>query len=313
VEWVEGVGSSIAEATEMALEALGVHEDDAEVEVVNDVKVGLFNRVKDKARVRVRVKPAVPRSKDDKRRRRGRSGGGQARIQGGPGSKQGQKAGQKSKKSGSQTSGRGGGQKPSKRGPEARSAGESAGQKGGRDGNRKRNGGQKAASKPEDENMESMTLSEQADLAEAFVTGLAAEFGETVTFERVDVDESEIRVIVSGENLGRMIGRRGTTANSIDELVRTVLQRRAGSGRDGRIRVDIGGVAGRREEALRAFCKKVAAQVRETGKEVALEPMRGSDRKIVHDAMTEEDGVDTTSEGEDPNRRVVVVPAGNDD
>jgi len=298
----------------MALEALGVHEDDAEVEVVNDVKVGLFNRVKGKARVRVRVKPTVPRSRDDKRRRRGRSGGGgQGRSQSGQAQKHGHKQGQKAKKGTTPSSGGGGEQKSRKQGQDSRSGREGAGQKGGRDGNRKRNGGQKATSKPEDDNMESMTLSEQADIAEAFVTGLATEFGETVTFERVDVDETEIRVIVGGDNLGRMIGRRGSTANSIDELVRTVLQRQAGSGRDGRVRVDIGGVAGRREEALRAFCVKIAEQVRESGKDVALEPMRGSDRKIVHDAMTSEDGVDTTSEGEDPNRRVVIIPAVNVD
>jgi len=307
VEWVEGVGNSIAEATEMALEALGVHVDDADIDVVNDVKVGLFNRVKDKARVRVRVKPATPRAKDDKRRKRSRSGSG------GDGSKKGQQPGAKATSGSAKPSGEKSRPKASSDGPRSGREDESAGQKAGASDGRKRNGGRRAPTKPEDDSMETMTLTEQADIAESFVTGLAAEFGETVAFERTDVDENEIRVVVSGENLGRMIGRRGTTANAIDELVRTVLQRQAGGGRDGRVRVDVGGVAGRREEALRAFCAKVAAQVRETGKEVALEPMRGSDRKIVHDAMTLEDGVDTTSEGEDPNRRVVVVPAGNDD
>lgn len=307
MEWVERVGDSIAEATESALEALGVHEDDAEIDVLNDVKVGLFNRVKEKARVRVRVKPAAPRAKDDKRRRRGRSGSGA------DGAKKGQKSGSKPKSGSSRSAGGNSRSKPDRGRGEGRGNNESAGQKASGNGNRKGKGGRKVATKAEDDSMESMTLTEQADIAEAFVTGLAAEFGETVTFERTDVDENEIRVVVDGENLGRMIGRRGTTANAIDELVRTVLQRQAGGGRDGRVRVDVGGVAGRREEALRAFCTKVAAQVRESGKEVALEPMRGSDRKIVHDAMTSEDGVGTTSEGEDPNRRVVVVPAGNDD
>jgi len=289
------------------LEALGVHEDDAEINVLNDVKVGLFNRVKEKARVKVRVKPAIPRAKEDKRRRRSRSSGGA------DGAKKGRKSGSGSKSGTSKSAGGNTRSKADRGRGEERANNESAGQKASGNGSRKGNGGRKAVTKAEDDSMESTTLTEQADIAEAFVTGLAAEFGETVTFERTDVDENEIRVVVDGENLGRMIGRRGTTANAIDELVRTVLQRQAGGGRDGRVRVDVGGVAGRREEALREFCKKVAAQVRESGKEVALEPMRGSDRKIVHDAMTSEDGVDTTSEGEDPNRRVVVVPAGNDD
>jgi len=286
---------------------LGVHEDDAEIDVLNDVKVGLFNRVKEKARVKVRVKPAAPRAKDDKRRRRGRSGSGA------DGAKKGQKSGSKSKSGSSRSAGGNSRSKADRGRGEGQGNNESAGQKASGNGNRKGNGGRKVATKAEDDSMESMTLTEQADIAEAFVTGLAAEFGETVTFERTDVDENEIRVVVDGENLGRMIGRRGTTANAIDELVRTVLQRQAGGGRDGRVRVDVGGVAGRREEALRAFCTKVAAQVRESGKEVALEPMRGSDRKIVHDAMTSEEGVGTNSEGEDPNRRVVIVPAGNED
>ena len=305
MEWVEGVGDSIAEATGMALEALGVHEDDADIDVVNDVKVGLFNRVKEKARVRVRVKPATPRAKDDKRRRRGRSGP--------DGSKKGQRSGPKSKSGSSKSSGDRSGSRGSQGGGRSDKKDKTAGQKAGTNENRKRDGGRKTPVKSEDDKMDTMTLPEQADLAEAFVTGLASEFGETVAFERTEVDENEIRVVVSGENLGRMIGRRGSTATAIDELVRTVLQRQAGSGRDGRVRVDVGGVAGRREEALRAFCVKVASQVRESGKEIALEPMRGSDRKIVHDAMTDEEGVDTTSEGEDPNRRVVVVPSGNDD
>ncbi len=289
----------------MALEALGVHEDDADIDVVSDVKVGLFNRVKEKARVRVRVKPATPRPKDDKRRRRGRSGG--------EGSKKGQRSGGKAKNGSSKSPRDRSGSKPSQGVGGSDNRDKNAGQKAGTSDNRKRNGGRKTATKSEDDKMDTMTLTEQADIAEAFVTGLASEFGEAVAFERTEVDENEIRVVVSGENLGRLIGRRGSTATAIDELVRTVLQRQAGGGRDGRVRVDVGGVAARREEALRAFCIKIAAQVRDSGKEIALEPMRGSDRKIVHDAMTSEDGVDTTSEGEDPNRRVVVVPAGNDD
>lgn len=308
MEWVEGVGNSIAEATEMALEALGVHEDDADIDVVNDVNVGLFNRVKEKARVRVRVKPTTPRAKDDRRRKRNRSGNGD-------GSKKARKSGSKAsgaKNGSSKPSGGKGSSKGRQDSGKAENRDKTAGQKSGGRENRKRNGGRKAKDKPEDDNMDALTLIEQADIAEAFVTGLAAEFGESVTFERTEVDDREIRVVVSGKNLGRMIGRRGATAQAVDELVRTVLQRQAGGGRDGRVRVDIGGIADRREEALRAFCAKVAGQVRDTGKEIALEPMRGADRKIVHDAMSNEEGVQTTSEGEDPNRRVVVVPTGND-
>jgi spoIIIJ-associated protein len=157
-----------------------------------------------------------------------------------------------------------------------------------------------------------MPLSQQADIAEEFVGGLAERFGAAVTFERSEVEE-DIHLTVSGDDLGRMIGRRGSTASAIDELVRTVLQRQAGSSRDGRIRVDIGGVRARRTEALTSFVQDLAAQVRASGTAKALEPMGGADRKTVHDVINDEDGVDTISEGEDPNRRVVIVPAGDAD
>ncbi len=310
MEWVEGVGDSVDAAKEMALEALGVHEDDAEVDIVSEAKVGLFNRVKERARVRARVRPATPRTKDDHRRRRGRAGNGGVQPAKAK-NRSGEVRGQTGTKDGAVRSDSQKATRASETKSQKANSARSAGGHGNR--NRNQNGGREAAPKSRDDNMETMTLPEQADIAEAFVTGLAAAFGESVTFDRTEVDENEIRIVVNGENLGRMIGRRGATASAIDELVRTVLQRQAGGGREGRVRIDVGGVAGRREEALRVFCRKVAEQVRETGKEVALESMRGSDRKVVHDAMASEEGVGTISEGEDPNRRVVVVPAGNDD
>ena len=154
-----------------------------------------------------------------------------------------------------------------------------------------------------------MPLPQQADIAEEFMSGLAERFGVTVAMAREDIAEDEIRITVSGDDMGRMIGRRGATAMAIDDLVRTVLQRRAGSSRDGRIRVDVGGVRTRRAEALANFCREQAAEVRESGVARSLEPMGGADRKVVHDTIAVEDGVDTISEGEDPNRRVVIVPA----
>ena len=73
-----------------------------------------------------------------------------------------------------------------------------------------------------------MPLTDQADIAETFVTGLAEQFGTSVSFAREDVAEDEIRITATGESIGRMIGQRGVTAGAIDELVRTVLQRHAG-------------------------------------------------------------------------------------
>ena len=76
-----------------------------------------------------------------------------------------------------------------------------------------------------------------------------------------------------------------------------------------RLAVDVGGYRQRRVEALRRFSLQVAEQVTETGLPKALEPMAAADRKVVHDALNEVDGVRTASEGEEPYRRVVILPA----
>ena len=95
MEWVEKTGNSLEEAKEAALDALGVHDDEAEVEVVSDVQTGLFGRVKAEARVRARVAPTTPRAKDDRRRRRGRGNGG--RRDGGGSGQSGKSGGESGK------------------------------------------------------------------------------------------------------------------------------------------------------------------------------------------------------------------------
>lgn len=314
MEWVVTAGKTVEEAKDVALDRLGVHGDDAEFEVLSEVKTGLFGRVKEDARVRARVRPSTPRSKDE-RRGRGRSNKGRDRSrpskgEGGQGQRgQGQRGqgerGQGQRGQGGQDQGRGGAQsseKKSRRDEGANKRQDVNGRPA------KQSNENKVKEKPmSDEPM--MPLPQQADIAEEFMSGLAERFGVTVEMAREDVADDEIRITVSGDDMGRMIGRRGATAMAIDDLVRTVLQRQAGSSRDGRIRVDVGGVRTRRAEALANFCRAQAVEVRESGVARSLEPMGGADRKVVHDTIAEEDGVDTVSEGEDPNRRVVIVPA----
>ena len=74
------------------------------------------------------------------------------------------------------------------------------------------------------------------------------------------------------------------------------------------VRIDIGGYRHRRAEALARFVQAQAAEVLESGVSRALEPMNAVDRKIVHDAINEIDGVRTASEGEDRRRHVVILP-----
>ena len=148
---------------------------------------------------------------------------------------------------------------------------------------------------------------EQADLAESFVQGMAEVLGIAVVFKRHDLDNGILRIETNGEGIGILIGRRGGTAQAIDELVRTVLQRSGGTTREGKIRMDMGGVRARRASALAAFAQKVAEESAQTQSEIALEPMNRMDRKIVHDAISAIDNVESRSEGEDPHRRVIIA------
>ena len=298
MEWVEKTGSSLEEAKEAALDALGVHPDEAEFEVVNGAEKGLFGRVKTEARVRARVAPTTPRAKDDRRRRRGRN------EQKSTGQTAGSGQGSKQRnKNASKGASQGGGGRKAPNATKGRT----------KDGDAQHH---RDAKKEKDRSNVSeeatMPLPEQADIAETFVRGLADAMGVDVTASREEVADDEIRVVISGDNIGRMIGQHGSAAMAIDDLTRTVLQRHAGSSRNGRVRVDVGGLRARRATALAAFCQAQAALVREDGISRALEPMGSIDRKVVHDTIADESGVETRSEGEDPNRRVLIVASGDE-
>ena len=125
--------------------------------------------------------------------------------------------------------------------------------------------------------------------------------------EMREVDEETVELRVEGPDLGLLIGPRGTTLNALQDVTRTVVHRKTG-GRNGRIVVDVSGYREKRRVALERFVQDVAAEVRKAGTAKALEPMGSSDRKVVHDAVNEIEGVVTRSEGEEPNRRVVIEP-----
>jgi spoIIIJ-associated protein len=94
----------------------------------------------------------------------------------------------------------------------------------------------------------------------------------------------------------------------VQDLTRTFVQRQSESRTD-RILVDVGGYREKRSAALRRFTEGIVAEVKESGTERALEPMSAADRKVVHDAVNEVEGVQTRSEGDDPSRYVVIEPA----
>jgi spoIIIJ-associated protein len=140
-----------------------------------------------------------------------------------------------------------------------------------------------------------VALEEQAKVA----MGLIAE----ITVKQ-DGEES-VELSLEGQELGLLIGPKGATLLALQDLTRTVVQRKT-SASNGRLWVDVSGYRQKRSAALARFAQQVAADVLASGNRKALEPMIAADRKVVHDTVTSIEGVATLSEGEDTNRRVVV-------
>ena len=109
------------------------------------------------------------------------------------------------------------------------------------------------------------------------------------------------------EELGSLIGRRGERLQAIQHLVNLMLSRKLGEW--ARVTVDIEEYRGRREAQLRALARKAGERVRETGRAVQLEPMTALERRWVHMELQGAPGLATESAGEEPERRVVVIPA----
>jgi spoIIIJ-associated protein len=326
MEWVETTGRTVEAALDAALDELGVDEAEVEYEVIEQPRSGLFGRLGgSEARIRARVKP-VSREKPGERQRRGRrSGAGQARGGSRPGGSGAPARPSASRDAvpagagaGSSDNGSGGSEadvgsttarRRRRRGGRGRGAGSGAqngssgaagASAGGADGHTSK-GNAVETIEPE------VTIEEQAEAAEAFTQGLVDAFELGAEARSVIVDGG-VLVDVTGAELGLLVGPRGATLNAIEELVRTVVQRQT-DGHGVRINVDVGGYRAKRREALAEFTRGIAARVIETDRPQALEPMSASDRKVVHDTVAEIDGVATESEGEEPRRRVVVVPA----
>lgn len=154
---------------------------------------------------------------------------------------------------------------------------------------------------------EVLSLEEQGESARGFVAGLIDELGMNATVSSRIVDDETAEVVVDGQELGVLIGPGGATLGALQELARTFVQKRTG-GQSSRIVVDVAGYRAKRAAALQRFTQQIGEEVLESGRERALEPMSASDRKIVHDAVNDLDGLSTRSEGEDPRRYVVISP-----
>jgi spoIIIJ-associated protein len=153
---------------------------------------------------------------------------------------------------------------------------------------------------------EAVDESELAAEARALVTRIVDGIGVT---GRIDVDESDELITVScvGSDLGMLIGRHGQTIDAVQYLANAVMWRRHPEDRK-EVIVDAAGYRDRRRVALEALALRSADRALSDREPVELEPMTAVERKIVHLRLKEFDGVETTSEGTEPNRYVVVHP-----
>ena len=153
---------------------------------------------------------------------------------------------------------------------------------------------------------EAVDESELAAEARALVTRIVDGIGVT---GRIDVVESDELITVScvGSDLGMLIGRHGQTIDAVQYLANAVMWRRHPEDRK-EVVVDAAGYRDRRRVALEALALRSADRALSDREPVELEPMTAVERKIVHLRLKELDGVETTSEGTEPNRYVVVHP-----
>ena len=292
MEWVETTARTVDEAKDLLLDQLGVDEQDAEFEVLEEPRPGLFGRVRGQARVRARLQPRSPRSKDERRRRpakapRTRGGGSDAGSD--SGSTPAPKAAKNSDTPRNQTKSA---PKPVKEKAVTNTS--------------------PAESRPShsdgDRGPRLDTEVGRADLV-TFLTELLVAFGTEATVAVTANDEGDLVGEITGAGLGRLIGPRGGVVTAIEELCRTRLQHVAAGGSTPRFRLDIGGYRAGRREGLELLTDETVKKVVESGLPHVLDVTMSSERKLVHDRVAaSETGATTRSEGDDPTRRVVVLP-----
>lgn len=140
------------------------------------------------------------------------------------------------------------------------------------------------------------------ELLEEIVDGLGLDVD-----VRVEESDGVLTGAVEGEDVGLLIGRRGQTIDAVQHLAQRIVFR--GGSADARVVIDADGYRERRAETLRSTALDAAEESLRTGEAVELDPMPASERRIVHEYLRDRDDVDTHSEGEEPERYLVVEPA----
>lgn len=146
---------------------------------------------------------------------------------------------------------------------------------------------------------------EKAQAIKKFLTGLLEQMECPADIHVYQPEKGRYKVILEGQGLGALIGRRGETLDAIQQLTSYAVNR-SGSGRV-RVQLDAENYREKREQSLQHLARKVAAKVTKYRRSVTLEPMNAYERHVIHTALQDVPGVTTYSTGVDPNRRVIVA------
>jgi spoIIIJ-associated protein len=151
-------------------------------------------------------------------------------------------------------------------------------------------------------------MSEAADRIVSVLEAVIDALGLDATV-RLDESEEELVATVEGEELGLFIGRHGQTIEAVQHLAqRVVFKDQDADGPRRRIVVDAAGYRARRQEALERQADDAADEAVRYGRAVALDAMTATERRIVHEHLRDRDDVETYSEGQEPDRHLVVAP-----
>jgi len=148
-------------------------------------------------------------------------------------------------------------------------------------------------------------LEQEGEIAADYIEGLL-DIGDFDGDIDMDVEGGRAVVAVVGASLDELVGKRGEVLEALQELTRLAVHRKTGN--RSRLMLDIGGYRERRRAELTKIGQDVAAEVKRTGKPKPLAPMTPFERKVIHDAVAAA-GLHSESEGEEPERYVVVYPS----
>ncbi|MCI9627300.1 MAG: protein jag [Clostridia bacterium] len=142
-------------------------------------------------------------------------------------------------------------------------------------------------------------------LAVEFLTDVTKAMGLDVTFDTERTDENTLKVEMSGDKMGLLIGKRGDTLNALQYLTGLAVNKQTEEYT--KINLDTENYRAKRQDVLVKLAKKLAATVVRTGKNITLEPMSPNERRIIHYTLQNNNKVKTYSVGDEPNRKVVIA------